>query len=174
MYELIALPPSLAGAVNETSTWPSPAVTAPIDGGPETLAATAKVRAIGDAAAKTPFPVCRADTVQVPTDSSVKALLPLTTQTNGVFELHEIGKPDEAEALNVGDVPKVCGPGFANTIACPPSGVTAAEGADGRLSPLLFVAETRNEYGVPFARPVTVSGLAVPVATAPPGLAVIV
>jgi hypothetical protein len=52
------------------------------------------------------------------------------------------------------------------------AGVTEGEAALGGLVPTAFVAVTVNVYAVPLVNPVTVSGLALPVAVAPPGLAV--
>ena len=53
-----------------------------------------------------------------------------------------------------------------------PTGVTAADGSDGSLVPMLFVAVTVNVYGVPLTRFVT-SHAVVPVVehVAPPGAA---
>jgi hypothetical protein len=47
-------------------------------------------------------------------------------------------------------------------------GVTLFDGEDSGPLPTTFVAWTVNVYGVPLARPVTVIGLAVPVAVWPP------
>ena len=64
-------------------------------------------------------------------------------------------------------VPMVGAPG---TVA----GVTAFEAADGAPVPTKFVAVTVKVYDVPFVRPVTVSGLALPVTVFPPGFDVTV
>jgi len=56
--------------------------------------------------------------------------------------------------------------------ACP--GVTAFDAADGAPVPTEFVAVTVKVYDVPFVRPVTVSGLALPVSVFPPGFEVTV
>ena len=45
-----------------------------------------------------------------------------------------------------------------------PNGVTAFDGAEGGLVPLMFVAVTVNVYAIPFVRPDTTIGLEVPVA----------
>jgi hypothetical protein len=55
-----------------------------------------------------------------------------------------------------------------------PEGVTALDGADGGPVPNAFAAVTVKEYATPFVRPVTVIGLAAPVAVSPPGDAVTV
>lgn len=49
-------------------------------------------------------------------------------------------------------------------------GVTLLEGADPEPAPSAFVAITINVYAVSLVRPVTVIGLAVPVAVIPPGV----
>lgn len=49
------------------------------------------------------------------------------------------------------------------------AGVTGFDQADAGPVPTLFTAATLNEYDVPFVSPVTVIGLAVPVAVMPPG-----
>jgi hypothetical protein len=53
-------------------------------------------------------------------------------------------------------------------------GVTLFDGDDSEPLPTAFVAWTVNVYGVPLVRPVTVIGLAVPVAVLLPGVEVTV
>ena len=64
-------------------------------------------------------------------------------------------------------VPMVGAPG---TVA----GITAFEAADAAPVPTELVAVTVKVYDVPLVRPVTVSGLALPVAVFPPGFEVAV
>ena len=59
-------------------------------------------------------------------------------------------------------------------VGMPTAGVTALEAEEAALSPALFVAFTVKVYAVPLVRPVTVIGLAEPVAVMPPGEAVTV
>ena len=54
------------------------------------------------------------------------------------------------------------------------TGVTAFEAADAAPVPAELVAVTVKVYDVPFVRPVTVIGLALPVAVLPPGFEVAV
>ena len=49
------------------------------------------------------------------------------------------------------------------------AGVTGLDAADAVLVPTAFVAVTVNVYAVPLVSPVTVNGLAAPVAVKPPG-----
>lgn len=49
------------------------------------------------------------------------------------------------------------------------SGVIGADGADGALVPALFVAVTVNVYGVPLAKPKTLTGEDVPLTGPLPG-----
>jgi hypothetical protein len=63
-------------------------------------------------------------------------------------------------------------PGVAATVPGAPGsprGTTTDDGKDACPSPATDVAVTVNVYGVPFARPVTTSGLFVPDTEAPPG-----
>ncbi len=59
-------------------------------------------------------------------------------------------------------------------IARPLAGVTLFEAAEAALLPAELVATTVNVYAVPLVRPVTVIGLALPVAVIPPGVEVTV
>ena len=54
------------------------------------------------------------------------------------------------------------------------AGVTLLDAADAAPVPIAFVALTVKVYAVPFVRPVTVIGLAAPVAVIVPGLEVTV
>lgn len=72
-----------------------------------------------------------------------------------------------AEALPLVAVPIVGAPGG-------PVGVALAEALEEGLVPALFVAVTVNVYAVPLVKPLTPMGLALPVPTLPPGLAVTV
>ena len=54
------------------------------------------------------------------------------------------------------------------------AGVTLFDALEAELVPVAFVAVTANVYPVPFVRPVTVSGLAEPVAVKLPGVEVAV
>jgi hypothetical protein len=49
-----------------------------------------------------------------------------------------------------------------------PAGVTLLDGADATPVPIALVAVTVNVYGVPLVNPITVRGLAEPVAVNPP------
>src|SRR4051794_132048 len=85
----------------------------------------------------------------------------------------------------MGESPESVG-GLKLTIACrspavattpigavgPQNGVTALLGADAAPGSVPFAAVTTKVYEPPCRRPVTVSGLDVPVAVAPPGVAV--
>ena len=53
-------------------------------------------------------------------------------------------------------------------------GTIPADAADGGLVPAALVAVTVSVYAVPFVRPSTTMGLPVPLALAPPGVAVAV
>lgn len=55
-----------------------------------------------------------------------------------------------------------------------PVGVTELEAADAEPVPALFVAVTVKVYACPLVKPLTVSGLALPLAVRPPGDAVAV
>ena len=52
--------------------------------------------------------------------------------------------------------------------------MNALDAADGELFPAEWFAITVKVYGVPFVRPVTMRGEALPVAVIPPGFAVTV
>lgn len=86
-----------------------------------------------------------------------------------------IGLPFAAGAVKV-----TVAPPFPATAVTPvgvpgtETGVTPADGRDAVPVPSTFVAVTVNVYAVPFVNPVTVIGLAVPVAVIPPGLDVTV
>jgi len=58
--------------------------------------------------------------------------------------------------------------------ATPEAGVTLEAGVELGPVPALFVAVTAHEYVVPFESPVTVSGLAAPLAEKAPGLQIAV
>jgi hypothetical protein len=94
--------------------------------------------------------------------------------TAAVEEVKATARPEEAVAVSVGVVPKLCAAGLAKVIVCAPFGVTALEAADGTLVPALLLAVTVKVYAVPLVKPVTVIALEAPVALAPPGLAVTV
>ena len=54
------------------------------------------------------------------------------------------------------------------------AGVIVLDARDGKPEPTELVATTLKVYAVPFIRPATVNGLALPVAVSPPGLEVTV
>lgn len=112
--------------------------------------------------------------MQEPAVTNVNAPPEVTVHTPVVVEVNVTGKVELALAVKGGVVPKVCAPGLVKVMVCAALGVTAVEAVDAEPEPAVFLAVTVNVYAVPFVRPVTVSGLAAPVAVAPPGLAVTV
>ena len=112
-------------------------------------------------------------TVQLPAVTKVR-VLPETVQTLVVALVKATLRPELAVALRVGVVPKFWLPGLEKVIVCVAFGVTDVDAPELTLVPLLFVAFTVNVYAVPLVKPDTLIGLDVPLAVAPPGLAVTV
>ena len=94
--------------------------------------------------------------VQVPVVMKVSVPPVVAVQTPVVRDVKETASAELAVALRVGDVPKVCVPGFGKVIVCGPFGVTLLDAADGALVPAALVAVTVKVYAVPLVRPFTV------------------
>src|SRR5579871_756803 len=107
--------------------------------------------------------------VQVPVVTRVSAPPDVMVQTPVVEDVNATARFDVEDAVSVGAVPKLCEPGLLKVIVCAPFGVTELEADDATLLPTEFVAVTVKVYAVPFVRPVTAIGEAVPVAVRPPG-----
>jgi autonomous glycyl radical cofactor GrcA len=106
--------------------------------------------------------------------TNVNAPPEVIVQTPVVVDVNIGVRPEEAVAVKVGVVPKVCAPGGLKVMVCVALGVTEEEAVDAAPEPLAFLAVTVKVYAVPFVSPVTVSGLPAPVAVKPPGLDVTV
>ena len=91
-----------------------------------------------------------------------------------VLELKLTVKPELAEAVSVGVVPKFCVPGLAKVIVCDAFGVALFDATDGAPVPAELVAVTVKVYAVPLVRPVTTQGELAQVPVKPPGLLVAV
>jgi hypothetical protein len=95
-------------------------------------------------------------------------------QTLVVVDVKVGVKPELEVADKVGVVPKFCALGLLKVMVCAAFGVTATDAMEAGPVQPEFLAVTVKVYAVPFVRPVTVTGLAVPVAVTPPGLDVTV
>jgi hypothetical protein len=93
--------------------------------------------------------------VQVPVETKPSVPPGVIVQTAVVEDVNETARPELADAMSVGDVAKLCVPGFAKVIVCEVVGITEFEAADAVPVPIAFVAATLNVYAVPLVRPVT-------------------
>jgi hypothetical protein len=173
---VIDAPPSFAGTVNATETVVLPRVAVPIVGASGTVAGVT----LFDAADKAPSPIAFvARTLHV---TAVPFVKPVTTIGDAVPETlcvpHVAVNPVIAEppvlagpvnAIDTVVLPRVAVPivGAPGTVA----GVTLFDAADDAPLPFTFVARTVQVTAVPFVRPVTVIGEAVPVALRDPHVA---
>jgi len=123
---------------------------------------------------KLALPAWSALMVQLPADTKVNAPPEVIVQTPVVAEVNATAKFEVEVADNVGVVPKFCVPGLAKDIVWLAFGVTEFEAADAWPVPAPLVAVTVNVYAVPFVRPVTMMGDALPDPVKLPGLDVTV
>jgi hypothetical protein len=165
VYDVIAEPPVLAGAVNEIVAEPFPAVAETPVGAPGALVGTTALLGLDDALVPIAF-VAVTENVYV---------VPLTSPVTVIGEpLLEAVKPPVLEVavyVVIADPPLLAGavnvivaepfPAVAETLVGAPgvvAGVTEFEVAEAVLVPVAFVAVTVNVYAVPFVRPVMVIG----------------
>src|ERR1043166_2324601 len=153
---------------------PLPGVAVPITGAPGSAAFTANVRETVGAARKLALPAWSALIVQLPAVRKASTPPVVIVQTAGVDDVKDTVRADEAVAVRVGVVPKVCAAGCANVMVCAAFGVTAFEAADAGPVPAELVAVTVKVYEVPLVSPATVMGLPAPVPVMPPGFEVAV
>ena len=144
VYPVMVPPPLLAGAVNVTEAWVSPAVALPIVGGPGRAAATLKVRLTVGAGEWLPSPAWSASMVQLPLVRKVNVPPDVVVHTPVVEELKLTGSVELLVADSVGAVPKFCVPGLAKVIVWVSFGVTAFDAAEAVLVPMALVAVTVN------------------------------
>jgi len=139
---VIVAPPLEAGAEKVTLTCVSPAVAVPIVGAPGTTALTVNDRLTWDAARKLPLPAWSALMVQVPPVTKVSAPPLVMVHTPVVLDVKVGVRPEDAVALRVGEVPKVCAPGLLKVMVWFALGVTLLEAAEALPVPAELVAVT--------------------------------
>ena len=181
VYEVIADPPLLAGALNVIVACPFPAVAVPIVGAPGTVAGTTALLVFDEILVPTLFVAVTVNVYVVPFVNPVTVIGddPPVALNPPVFEV---------TVYVVIDAPPLLLGGVNEIVACPlpdvavtevgasgvVAGVTELLLADALLVPTPFVAVTVNVYVVPFVSPVTISGDDPPVAVNPPVLDVTV
>jgi hypothetical protein len=175
-------PPSDEGGLKPTITCPSPAVVELIAGAPGSVRGVTAL----DVDEAGPVPA-RFDAVTVNV-YAVPFVRPLTTigldgpvavlppgEAVSVYEAIGV-PPSDAGAVKL--MVALASPATADTLVGAPggvgAGVTGLEGPEAGLVPTALVAVTVNVYAVPFCSPGKTSGLAAPLALAPPGDAVTV
>jgi hypothetical protein len=174
VYEVIADPPLLAGAVNVTVAEPLPATAVTPVGDPGVVSGVTELEAVEDALVPTAFVAVTVKVYAVPLVRPIIVIgeVPPVAVKPPVFEetVYEvIGEPP----LFTGGVNEMVACPFPATAVTPVgapgvvAGVTGAVALDGVLVPFAFVAVTVNVYVVPFVRPVRVSGEPLPVTDAP-------
>lgn len=170
VYPVIVAPPLSLGAVNETVACPFPAVAETAVGAAGIVLGVTAVLAVDAVPVPRLFIAATVNVYAVPFVRPVTVmgeLVPVAVTPPGldVTVYCIISKPP----LSVG--------GVNVTVACPfpavaetpvgangtLAGIIAAEGADASDVPIAFVAVTMNVYEVPFVRPDTIIGEAVPV-----------
>ena len=173
---MIAEPPFSAGGVKEMDACVLPAVAVPIVGAPGTVPAMV----IEKFCAAVPAEFVA---VKVPVNVPAVVGVPVKAPVAGLNDKPGGNVPDVRLKVGVGaplvvtvyeyatlNVP-LGGAALVNVGAAPGVTETAAEAA---LDPIALVAVTEQEYGVPLARPVTVSGLLPPLTLNGPGVHVAV
>ena len=148
-----------------------PAVAVPIVGAPGTTGFTVNDCGTWGAGRNAALPAWFALMVHVPPVTNVRTPPDVVVHTPVVDEENVTVSPDEAVAVSVGLVPKLCEPGLLKVMVCVPIGVTAFDAADAALVPIALVAVTVQVYVVPLASPDTTMGDAV-LLPLPPGLQV--
>lgn len=82
--------------------------------------------------------------LQVPALKKLRAPPLVIVQTLVVAELNTGVKPESEVAVNVGEVPKFCTPGFANVMVWVALGVTELEEDESGPPPARLLADTVN------------------------------
>ena len=176
---MIALPPVLAGAVNDTVACALPATAAIAVGAPGTVAGITLL----DAAEGAPLPTAFvATTVNV---YAVPFVRPVTV--NGLPAPDDVSPPGfDATVYPVMGLPPLMLGGVNETLACAllavavpivgafgtVAGVTVFDGADGVLLPTTFVATAVHDTDDPLVSPLTTMGDPVPPLLWPPQVTV--
>jgi hypothetical protein len=180
VYDVIAEPPLLAGAVKATLACALPAVAVPMVGAPGIVAGVV----LFDAADAGPVPSALvAVTVKVyavPFASPVTVIevqgaahVPVNPPGDEVAVYERIAEPPSLAGAEKATLACALPPVAVPTTGAPgaPCGITPFEAAEAAPVPAEFVAVTANVYVVPFVRPLTVIELqgAVHVPVMPPG-----
>jgi hypothetical protein len=180
VYDVIAEPPSLAGAVNDTVACALPPVAVPIVGAPGIVAGVTLFEAADAGPVPTPFVAVTVNAYAVPLASPVTVMV---VQGAAHVAVNEPGD-DVAVYEVIAEPPLLAGAVKATlawalpAVAMPivgapgaPSGTTPFEEAEGVPVPAALVAVTVNVYEVPFVSPSTVIALhgAMHVPVMPPG-----
>jgi hypothetical protein len=165
VYDVIAEPPSLAGAVKVTIACALPRVAVPIVGAPGTVAGVTLFDAADAGPAPTALVAFTVNVYAVPFASPVTVM-----EVHGAVHDPVMAEGEEVAVYDVIAEPPVLAGAVKATVACalpavavpivgaPGSvaGVTLFDGADAALVPRALVAATVNVYAVPLVSPVTV------------------
>jgi hypothetical protein len=174
VYDVMAEPPSLAGAEKLTVACALPAVAVPIVGAPGVVAGVTLLEAADAGPAPTPLVAVTVNVYAVP--------LARTRTVHGDVAHVPVCPPEDVAVYDVIAEPPSLAGGVKVTVACAlpavavpmvgapgtVAGVTLLDADDAGPVPTAFDANTVNVYAVPFARPVTVHGDVAQVPVCPP------
>jgi hypothetical protein len=164
VYDVMAEPPSLAGAEKLTVACALPAVAVPIVGAPGVVAGVTLLEAADAGPAPTPLVAVTVNVYAVP--------LARPRTVHGDVAHVTVCPPDDVAVYDVMVEPPLLAGGVKVTVACAlpavavpivgapgtVAGVTLLEAEEAGPVPTAFVAVTVNVYAVPLVSPVTVQG----------------
>jgi hypothetical protein len=185
VYPVTAEPPSLAGAVHDTTACALPAVAVTPVGVPGSVLRVTAAEAADAADVPTALVAVTVNVYAVPlvrpvTVADVAPVVVIVRPPGAAVTVYPVTAEPPSLAGAVHDTTAAVFPAVAVTPVGTPgatdaNGVTAAEAADAADAPATLVAVTVNVYAVPLVRPVTVAEVApVVVIVRPPGAAVTV